>query len=775
MNMNIYGEDHSNQRIVSDGKEKSYKNFICNICTAVLLIAGASVAAMYSWSDGISITFMPILTVIITMACCVSAQILKSRGRRKVSVALNIVPAVFVLIVAGFRGYLTGCMEWINIILQHLNDANNGSFVLFKVNADASEVFSFELLLMLLICEGAWHLVFGRKILPIYGFCLLWIVIPIIGGYFHSGSAACLAAALILTFLSGVKTYVLKRDIIWGTCIVVAMGACSFVASDRISTVVYELRNKTTETIYEMRYGSNYMVGGDLREAAKLHESDDRMFTLQSKQEKNIYLRAFAAGNYENGLWSELPNSAYSGTNAGIMDWLSDNDFDPMTQTADYYKLSVKSAVPEKNRISLNIIDAGREDLYVPASLDKIYRIRYGHDHDSRLVSRGLVGARIYSYDEISGTRPSELTVPDAWVSSPENDKQRRYSEAEAVYRQFVYDNYTSISRNIYELVNRMFWENYDEDSNGIYSAVCRVREVLENTAVYTEKPDAAPADKDALMWFLSEDHTGNAVMYASVAVEALRACGIPARYAEGYYISSEDIAAGKYGTVNVTGKKMHAWAEVYFDGVGWMPVDATPGYYYNVMSLQEMVSAPDTVRQTAAIEDDQSQSQDITDSGAGGRQEKKDKIKRIENAAVLTAGAAAVIIVMIAAILCLLELARVVLIILMRRRFRTDSGEKRVRELERRIFRILELRGVEARLGWRTDDIDRQVSEKCSSVRRGEYTRVCAILEKAVYGGIAPEQYEERTLSTFLQKISEPEKSAKWTTCMRIRYMGII
>lgn len=313
------------------------------------------------------------------------------------------------------------------------------------------------------------------------------------------------------------------------------------------------------------------------------------------------------------------------------------------------------------------------------------------------------------------------------------------------------------------------------KDSNGIYSAVCRVREVLENTAVYTEEPDAAPADKDALMWFLSEDHTGNAVMYASAAVEALRARGIPARYAEGYYISSEDIAAGKYGTVNVTGKKMHAWAEVYFDGVGWMPVDATPGYYYNVMSLQEMVSAPDTVRRTAAIEDDQSQSQDITDSGAGGRQEKKNKIKRIENAAVLTAGAAAVIIVMIAAILCLLELARVVLIILMRRRFRTDSGEKRVRELERRIFRILELRGVEARLGWRTDDIDRQVSEKCSSVRRGEYTRVCAILEKAVYGGIALEQYEERTLSTFLQKISEPEKSDKWTTRMRIRYMGII
>ena len=775
MNMDTYSEKHSNQRILPDVEEKSYKNFICDICTAVLMIVGASVAAMYSWPDGISVTFMPVITVLITMVCCVSAQVLKTGGKRAASVALNIVPAVFVLIVTGFRGYLTGCMEWINMILQHLNDANNGAFVLFKVSADAGDVFSFELLLILLICEGSWHLIFGRKILPIYGFCLLWIVLPIIGGYFHSVSAACLTAVLILTFLSGVKTYVLKRDIIWGTCIVIAAVACSFVTSDRISGFVDELRNETSDTIYEMRYGSDNAVNGDLREAAKLHKSDDRMFTLQSRQEKNIYLRAFAAGNYKNGLWSELPNSAYSGTNAGMMDWLSENDFDPMMQTAEYYRLSGKSAMPEKNRISLNIIGAGRENLYVPASLDKIYRIRYGRDNDSRLLSRGLVGARIYSYDEISGTRPSELTVPDAWVNSPENDKQRRYSKAESVYRQFVYDNYTSIDRNMYELVDSMFWEGYDEDSSGIYSAVCRVRDVLENTAEYTEEPDAAPADRDALIWFLNEDHTGNAVMYASAAVEALRARGIPARYAEGYYISSDDIADGKSGTVNVTGKNMHAWTEVYFDGVGWMPVDVTPGYYYNVAALQEMVSAPDTVRQTAAIEDDQSQSQDITDSAAGGIQEKKETMRRLENAAVLTAGAAAVIIVIIAAAICLLELARVVLIILMRRRFRTDSDEKRVRELERRIFKVLELRGVEARLGWRTDDIDRQVSEKCSSVKRGEYTRVCAILEKAVYGGIALEQYEERTLSTFLQKISEPEKSAKWTTRMRIRYMGII
>ena len=41
-------------------------------------------------------------------------------------------------------------------------------------------------------------------------------------------------------------------------------------------------------------------------------------------------------------------------------------------------------------------------------------------------------------------------------------------------------------------------------------------------------------------------------MLYASAAVDALRVYGIPARYAEGYYISSSDAeeAEGKYISV---------------------------------------------------------------------------------------------------------------------------------------------------------------------------------------------------------------------------------
>ena len=105
-------------------------------------------------------------------------------------------------------------------------------------------------------------------------------------------------------------------------------------------------------------------------------------------------------------------------------------------------------------------------------------------------------------------------------------------------------------------------------------------------------KEDAAPAPEteDPIRWFLEESHTGNDVQYASVAVEAFRAHGIPARYVEGYYLSSAD---SQEGTQTLTGK-MPCMAEVYFDGIGWLPVDVTPGYYYDAISLQQLVGTPE-------------------------------------------------------------------------------------------------------------------------------------------------------------------------------------
>lgn len=107
-------------------------------------------------------------------------------------------------------------------------------------------------------------------------------------------------------------------------------------------------------------------------------------------------------------------------------------------------------------------------------------------------------------------------------------------------------------------------------------------------------------------------------MLYASAAVESLRVHGIPARYVEGYFVSEEQSAANG-GKVSLTGKDAHAWVEVYFDGIGWLPVDVTPGYYFDSVSLQQMVSLPDTVQKNAALSNNGYDTNIVKNSGNQG------------------------------------------------------------------------------------------------------------------------------------------------------------
>ena len=53
------------------------------------------------------------------------------------------------------------------------------------------------------------------------------------------------------------------------------------------------------------------------------------------------------------------------------------------------------------------------------------------------------------------------------------------------------------------------------------------------------------------------------------------RALGIPARYASGYRVTVADDSM----VTDVTDQDTHAWAEVYLSGLGWIPVETTPGF----------------------------------------------------------------------------------------------------------------------------------------------------------------------------------------------------
>ena len=288
-----------------------------------------------------------------------------------------------------------------------------------------------------------------------------------------------------------------------------------------------------------------------------------------------------------------------------------------------------------------------------------------------------LTGVHEYTFDERSGSRPSELTVAEAWVTDPVTDAQAAYCEAEEVYRDFVYDTYTAVEADLLPLLQSMFWDNYESRTDGVYSAVRRVRDVLEWQAAYTDSPEAAPVGTDPIRWFLTKSHSGNAVQYASAAVQALRAHGIPARYVEGYYAPAERIASGD---TTLTGQDAHAWAEVYFDGVGWLPIDTTPGYYYDAVTLRDMVDTPDNVHKTAALEDSRIDVSPVTKPGNNSGPF-TDPVGTAINAANLLLGIAAALVLLLTVLFLLFEIARGVIYMTEIKKFRSAKNQERQKD----------------------------------------------------------------------------------------------
>jgi transglutaminase-like putative cysteine protease len=60
---------------------------------------------------------------------------------------------------------------------------------------------------------------------------------------------------------------------------------------------------------------------------------------------------------------------------------------------------------------------------------------------------------------------------------------------------------------------------------------------------------------------------------YAAALAWVVRAAGVPARVAFGFTNGT----TRQGDTITLTNLNLHAWTEVYFDGLGWVPFDATP------------------------------------------------------------------------------------------------------------------------------------------------------------------------------------------------------
>lgn len=151
---------------------------------------------------------------------------------------------------------------------------------------------------------------------------------------------------------------------------------------------------------------------------------------------------------------------------------------------------------------------------------------------------------------------------------------------SEEAYMYYAYEQYTQVEK---ERFPRLFKLCQENPVSGWEQATDFILRTLHSQASYSMTPGVIPAGEEIPEYFLFERKQGYCVHFATTAVLMYRMYGIPARYVVGYIAPAAAFSAGEDGNWNgvVQDSLAHAWPEIYVDGLGWLPVEATPASAY--------------------------------------------------------------------------------------------------------------------------------------------------------------------------------------------------
>ena len=213
------------------------------------------------------------------------------------------------------------------------------------------------------------------------------------------------------------------------------------------------------------------------------------------------------------------------------------------------------------------------------------------------------------SYDTRVNNLWAELCADPSYTRKGQSGE---YSGLANGYNSFAKEYYTQYPDDLTKLKETTD-SIYGKVSNrqDIINAVKAVKTYLHENTKYELKPGKTPVEKNFAEYFLFENKQGYCVHYATTATLMFRMMGIPARFAEGYVVTELDfencddmgvqkekvtyledykaveteISVNNY-TVSLTDASAHAWVEIYVEGLGWLPVEMTPGYNQSTTAL---------------------------------------------------------------------------------------------------------------------------------------------------------------------------------------------
>lgn len=402
------------------------------------------------------------------------------------------------------------------------------------------------LLMYMFVLLSGWYL--EKRLIPAYavpglvGLAVLYArAHRETGGYLRAVPAALLAALLAVTLLpAGDMTWKPLSD---------AAGKVRELFSDYFMFT-------DPRTVYSVS-SDGYQPQGEIL-GGPAQPRDAEIMTV--KTDRLLMMRGSVRRTYTGYSWVDNSfNSRYlfiDPTRQGLRDTVFDVD---LTPALDGLLTEITGEV--------TILNEGTSTLFVPHRLKSLSLplelAAYFNDSGEVFITRGVQYEDHYEFTAYALTAGQEELNQRIRSVVPGTDSD--YPAIKEGYMNLP----AGLDNDVYWLTQELI-----ADADTPYEKALAIQKhLLSDAYTYQLDVELPPQGRDFVSYFLLDRKEGYCTYYASAMAVMARLAGLPSRYVEGYLVPAEPD-----GETLVTGDNAHAWVEIYFEGIGWIPFDATPG-----------------------------------------------------------------------------------------------------------------------------------------------------------------------------------------------------
>ena len=324
--------------------------------------------------------------------------------------------------------------------------------------------------------------------------------------------------------------------------------------------------------VHEWRYDSktNSMPEGRIADIGPWKKNDAAALEVTMSEPQKLYLRGHTYEVYSGSAWESIPAGEIAESEA-LFYWLHENGFYGQSQVA----LAMETVGAEEQQYAaVKNLSACAETAYLPYAFADSAKL------DAAVIGDAKTGGETESFTLHHGSLPEWYEAQYLLCASQDIPDTAEYLAMEESYREYVTEHDLQLTQESWNVLYRQLGDV--SGTRSLYEIQTIIRDYLGEHMHYDEKVYTLSGKGDFLHYVLESSNGGGwSVQYATAAALMLRYYGVPSRYVEGYYLTPEQAKqAGAGEPITLTEKNAHAWAELYLNGVGFVPFEVTPGYF---------------------------------------------------------------------------------------------------------------------------------------------------------------------------------------------------